>query len=246
MSRPTYNLGMFFEAMHPQWQALLAEQKPALEAIEVELQSLNDARSTNLNFAQSESAYLPGPHQVMRAFETSPDSINVLIVGQDPYPTLGHAIGLAFACEINVNPQPRSLQNIRAEMASDLNISPEVAATVDLAHWQNQGVMLLNRTLTVAPGQANSHQKSGWQAFTAAAITALAASRGEQLVVILWGKPAQTVVPLIEHWVLAEHVLTSAHPSPLSARRGFFGSKPFSKTNDLLLKQGRRKIDWIG
>jgi len=120
-----------------------------------------------------------------------------------------------------VRPQPRSLQNIRTELASDLKISADDATKVDLADWQNHGVMLLNRTLTVSPGEANSHQKLGWQAFTAAAIEALAALRGGQLVVMLWGKPAQSVVPLLGSMVSPGCILTSAHPSPLSARRGF-------------------------
>ena len=221
---------MFFEAMHPSWQQLLADQKTVLSNLESLLVE----------------PYLPEPQNVMRAFATNPAEVSVLIVGQDPYPTPGHGIGLAFACDPQVQPQPRSLQNIRAELASDLNIGTDQAATVDLARWQAQGVMLLNRTLTVSPGEPNSHQKLGWQAFTATAISRLAALRGGQLVVVLWGKPAQSVVGFIEQHVLAEHILTSAHPSPLSARRGFFGSRPFSKTNNLLSKQGLRKIDWIG
>ena len=222
---------MFFEAMHPTWQGLLADQIATLEKIESELGA---------------SDFLPARSNVMRAFETDPNGIKVLIVGQDPYPTPSHAIGLAFACPTEVRPQPRSLQNIRAELASDLGVSPEIASAADLTTWAKQGVMLLNRTLTVQPGETHSHQKIGWQAFTATAIERLAAARSGQLVVILWGKPAQSVLPLIAPHVSAEAILISAHPSPLSARRGFFGSKPFSKTNDLLLKKGERKIDWIG
>ena len=218
---------MFFEAMHPGWQRLLADQKSVLEAIE----------------AQLSVTYLPAPQNVMRAFTTDPAEVRVLIVGQDPYPTPGHAIGLAFACPPEVRPQPRSLQNIRAELAADLG---RPADNVDLARWAEQGVMLLNRTLTVAPQQTNSHSLFGWQGFTATAIERLAVLRGEQLVAILWGKPAQSVVGLIAPHLLAEAILTSAHPSPLSARRGFFGSKPFSRTNELLEKQGLRKIDWFG
>jgi uracil-DNA glycosylase len=226
---------MFFEAMHPVWQGLLADQKPTLERIEKALAEAGQG-----------SSFLPAAQHVMRAFETDPNSIRVLIVGQDPYPTPGHAIGLAFACQADIRPQPRSLKNIRAELESDLGVSAERAEAVDLARWAEQGVMLLNRTLTVAPGQPHSHLNLGWQAFTATTIERLAALRGEQLVAILWGKPAQAVVPWLGQHVLPEAILTSAHPSPLSARRGFFGSKPFSKTNVLLEKRGLHKIDWFG
>jgi len=236
---------MFFEAMHRSWQDLLCDQKTVLENIEVALAETTGSDPNEGFGAEGASTYLPAPQNVMRAFATDPNATRVLIVGQDPYPTPGHAIGLAFACPPTIKPQPRSLQNIRAELAADLSVAPEIAATTDLADWAEQGVMLLNRTLTVTPGSTNSHLKLRWQAFSATAIARLAAARGEHLVVILWGKPAQAVVPLIAPHVLAEAILTSAHPSPLSARRGFFGSKPFSKTNDLLIKMGERKIDWI-
>ena len=223
---------MFFEAMHPAWQALLADQKELLETIEKALA------------AEGASVpYLPAPNQVMRAFEADPSQVRVLIVGQDPYPTPGHAIGLAFACPIDTAPQPRSLQNIRAELATDLGAE---TAKVDLARWADQGVMLLNRTLTVAAGQTNSHLKMGWQALTATAIERLGVLRGGQLVALLWGKPAQAVVSLLEPSIGSANLLTAAHPSPLSARRGFFGSRPFSRANALLMKQGLKPIDWLG
>ena len=223
---------MFFEAMHPAWQVLLADQKTGLEAIEKALA------------ANRASVWcLPAENQVMRAFKTDPNQLRVLIVGQDPYPTPGHAVGLAFACPIDTVPQPRSLQNIRAELASDLGAE---TTKVDLAHWAEDGVMLLNRTLTVAPGQTNSHLKMGWQSFTATAIERLGVLRGEHLVALLWGKPAQGVAGLLESSIGNANVLAAAHPSPLSARRGFFGSKPFSRANALLVQKGLKPIDWLG
>ncbi len=235
MPRATYNLFMFFEAMHPQWQSLLADQKDALESIE-----------KALAVETAGEPYLPSPPNVMRAFKSDPNQTRVLIVGQDPYPTPGHAIGLAFACPIEITPQPRSLQNIRTEIASDLDASLAQTANIDLASWVDQGVMLLNRTLTVAPGATNSHLKIGWQTFTATAIARLAALRGPSLVAILWGKPAQTSANLLEPSLGNANVLVSAHPSPLSASRGFFGSKPFSRTNELLVQKGQQPIDWLG
>ena len=223
---------MFFEAMHPVWQRLLADQKIVLETIE-------NALAAN----RASVLYLPAENQVMRAFKTDPNQLRVLIVGQDPYPTPGHAVGLAFACPTDTVPQPRSLQNIRAELASDLGAE---TTKVDLARWADDGVMLLNRTLTVAPGQTNSHLKLGWQGFTATAIERLGVLRGERLVAILWGKPAQSVAGLLVPRLGDANVLIAAHPSPLSARRGFFGSKPFSRANGLLVQQGLKPIDWLG
>jgi len=236
MPRATYNFVMFFEAMHPAWQSLLADQKSVLESIEKALAELAAAEG-------SSESYLPAPQNVMRAFATDPIQTRVLIVGQDPYPTRGHAVGLAFACPTEIRPQPRSLQNIRTELAADLGAE---SAEVDLAAWAGQGVMLLNRTLTVSPGQTNSHLKLGWQPFTALAIERLAVLRAGSLVALLWGKPAQSVVGLIEPAIGAANVLTAAHPSPLSARRGFFGSKPFSSANGLLEQKGLKPIDWLG
>jgi uracil-DNA glycosylase len=236
MPRGTYNFFMFYEAMHPEWQGLLADQKPVLESIEKGLAELAAAEGTS-------ESYLPAPHNVMRAFATDPRQTRVLIVGQDPYPTPGHAIGLAFACPNQIKPQPRSLQNIRAELATDLGLQ---ASAIDLAGWADQGVMLLNRTLTVSARQTNSHLKLGWQPFTAVAIERLAALRADSLVALLWGKPAQAVAGLIEPAIGSANVLTAAHPSPLSARRGFFGSKPFSGANGLLVKKGLQPIDWLG
>jgi uracil-DNA glycosylase len=181
--------------------------------------------------------YLPAGEQVLRAFTTPFDDVRVLIVGQDPYPTPGHPIGLSFAVERHVRPLPRSLANIYRELADDLGIAP--AEHGDLTAWSDRGVMLLNRVLTVRPGEPGSHRGLGWERVTDAAIGALAA-RGGPLVAVLWGRQAATVRPLLA----GVPVVESAHPSPLSASRGFFGSKPFSETNRLLQEQGAAAINW--
>lgn len=181
--------------------------------------------------------YLPANENVLRAFERQFDAVRVLIVGQDPYPTPGHSIGLAFAVERHVRPLPRSLANIHRELRDDLGI--DSPAHGDLSAWSEQGVLLLNRVLTVRPGQPGSHRGRGWEEVTAAAVRALVA-RGGPLVVVLWGSHAKTLLPLLE----GVAVLESAHPSPLSASRGFFGSRPFSRANESLVAQGAAPIDW--
>ena len=182
-------------------------------------------------------AYLPAGDRVLRAFARPLTDVRVLTVGQDPYPTPGHAIGLSFAVDRDVRPLPRSLSNIYRELHDDLGIVP--AAHGDLSAWSDQGVMLLNRVLTVAPGQPASHRGWGWEGVTAHAIRTLAA-RDRPLVAILWGRDAQNLAPLLGD----TPVIASAHPSPLSASRGFFGSRPFSRTNDLLARQGMPPVDW--
>ena len=181
--------------------------------------------------------YLPAGDHVMRAFARPLGDVRVLIVGQDPYPTPGHPIGLSFAVAPDVRPVPRSLTNIYAELNTDLGLAP--VAHGDLSAWADQGVMLLNRVLTVSPGAAASHRGRGWEAVTECAITALA-GRGGPCAAILWGRDAQSLKPLLGPipWV------ESAHPSPLSASRGFFGSRPFSRVNKLLTDQGAGPIDW--
>ncbi|MBH0084574.1 uracil-DNA glycosylase [Salinibacterium sp. SWN167] len=192
-------------------------------------------------FLDAESAagrpWLPEPDAVLRAFEAPYDQVRVLVVGQDPYPTPGHAVGLAFSADRAVRPLPRSLSNIYKELHDDLGIPP--AAHADLSAWQSQGVLLLNRVLTVQAGVTGSHRRHGWEEITAAAIRALAA-RPQPLVAVLWGKEAAAVAPLLGD----TPVIVSAHPSPLSARRGFFGSKPFSRVNAALEVQGAAPIDW--
>lgn len=181
--------------------------------------------------------YLPAGDRVLRAFQRPLAGVKVLIVGQDPYPTPGHPIGLSFAVDRHVRPLPRSLANIYQELQSDLGIPP--AAHGDLSAWSDQGVMLLNRVLTVRPGAPASHRGWGWEKVTEHAIRTLVA-RGGPLVAILWGRDAASLRPLLG----PVPIVASAHPSPLSASRGFFGSRPFSRANELLAKQGADPVDW--
>jgi uracil-DNA glycosylase len=181
--------------------------------------------------------YLPAGDNILRAFKQPFADVRVLIVGQDPYPTPGHPIGLSFAVERHVRPIPRSLQNIYRELQADLGVSPP--AHGDLTAWTEHGVLLLNRCLTVGPGAPASHRGKGWEAVTDQAIRALVA-RGTPLVAILWGRDAQTLKPMLG----PVPVIESAHPSPMSADRGFFGSRPFSRANELLKEQGAEPVDW--
>lgn len=181
--------------------------------------------------------YLPAGDRVLRAFARPRDEVKVLIVGQDPYPTPGHPIGLSFAVDAHVRPLPRSLGNIYRELQDDLGIDP--APHGDLSAWSDQGVMLLNRVLTVAPGAPASHRGWGWETVTEHAIRSLVA-RERPLVAILWGRDAANLRPLLGD----TPIIMSAHPSPLSASRGFFGSKPFSRANELLIGQGAQPVDW--
>lgn len=187
--------------------------------------------------ARSGAGYLPAGDQVLRVFTRPLAQVRVLIVGQDPYPTPGHPIGLSFAVERHVHPLPRSLANIYAELEADLGIPP--ASHGDLTAWQEQGVMLMNRVLSVRPGAPGSHRRRGWEEVTELAVRTLAA-RGGPLVAILWGRDAQSLTPLLG----SVPVIASAHPSPLSASRGFFGSRPFSQADALLQEQGAPPIDW--
>ena len=212
--------------MDPGWATALAPVAGQL----VELEGF-------LREEASGDGYLPDTANVLRAFTYPMDAVRVLIVGQDPYPTPGHSLGLAFAVERNVRPLPRSLHNIYRELRDDLGVStPEHG---DLTAWAERGVMLLNRVLTVRPGASGSHRKKGWEQVTECAIRALV-DRGGPLVVILWGKDAESLLPLLE----GVPTVVSAHPSPLSAARGFFGSQPFSRANDLLMKQGAEPVKW--
>ncbi|MFC5501159.1 uracil-DNA glycosylase [Lysinimonas soli] len=206
----------------------------ALQPVAARIEAMGD-------FLRAEVAagrpYLPPGPRVLRAFEAPMSSVKVLIVGQDPYPTPGHAVGLAFSVEPTVRPVPRSLQNIYQELHSDLGIA--VPSNGDLTPWSRQGVMLLNRVLTVRAGAAGSHRGKGWEAVTEHAIRALVA-RGGPLVAILWGRDAGTLRPLLG----ATPIIASAHPSPLSASSGFFGSRPFSRANELLVAAGASPVDW--
>lgn len=193
------------------------------------------------DFLRAETAagrrYLPAGENVLRAFRAPFDDVRVLIVGQDPYPTPGHPIGLSFAVERSVRPVPRSLQNIYRELRDDLGVATPVHG--DLTAWTEQGVLLLNRVLTVQAGASGSHRGKGWEPVTEAAIRALVA-RDRPLVAILWGRDAGTLRPLLG----ATPVIASAHPSPLSASSGFFGSRPFSRANELLAAAGGALVDW--
>jgi uracil-DNA glycosylase len=181
--------------------------------------------------------YLPaGPH-VLRAFQQPFDDVRVLIVGQDPYPTPGHAVGLSFSVAPEVRPLPGSLVNIFREYQQDLGLP--APGSGDLTPWTRRGVLLLNRALTTAPRNPGAHRGKGWEEVTEQAIRALVA-RGTPLVAILWGRDARNLRPLLGHLPAVE----SAHPSPMSADRGFFGSRPFSRANELLARQGAEPVDW--
>lgn len=205
------------------------------------LASVDDQIASMGRFLREELAagrpYLPHGDHVLRAFQRPLADVRVLVVGQDPYPTPGHPIGLSFAVAPDVRPIPRSLTNIYQELHTDLGLEP--AAHGDLTAWSDQGVMLLNRVLTVRPGEAASHRGRGWEAVTECAIQAVV-RRGGPLAAILWGRDAQSLKPMLGAvpWV------ESAHPSPLSAHRGFFGSRPFSRVNRMLEEQGGRAVDW--
>lgn len=183
--------------------------------------------------------YLPAGENVLRAFTFPFDNVRVLIVGQDPYPTPGHAVGLSFSVAPEVRPLPRSLANIFDEYTADLGYP--LPACGDLTPWAQRGVLLLNRVLTVRPSNPASHRGKGWEAVTECAIRALAA-RSEPMVAILWGRDASTLKPMLT--AANCMVIESPHPSPLSASRGFFGSRPFSRTNEMLAGLGADPIDW--
>jgi uracil-DNA glycosylase len=181
--------------------------------------------------------FLPAGERVFAAFATPFEDVRVLLVGQDPYPTPGHAVGLAFSVAPHVWPLPRSLQNVFREYQDDLGLP--APSSGDLSPWVGQGVLLLNRSLTVAPGAPASHRGWGWEEVTQAAIDALVA-RGGPLVAVLWGRDARSLAPRLGSVPRIE----SPHPSPMSADRGFFGSRPFSRVNAALVAQGAAPIDW--
>jgi uracil-DNA glycosylase len=213
--------------MAPDWAAALAPVDERITAMGQFLRAeLASGRS-----------YLPAGDDIFKAFRRPLADVRVLIVGQDPYPTPGHPIGLSFAVAPDVRPLPGSLRNIYQELSTDLGIPP--APHGDLTAWADRGIMLLNRVLTVRPGEAASHRGRGWEEVTDCAIASLV-RRGGPTAAILWGRDAQSLRPALGEvpWV------ESAHPSPLSAARGFFGSRPFSRVNRLLTDQGAEPIDW--
>ncbi|QMV85168.1 uracil-DNA glycosylase [Corynebacterium hindlerae] len=207
--------------MHPSWEPVFADIKADCVAMR---------QKVGQNF-------LPPEADVFRAFRTPFEDVKVLILGQDPYPTPGHAMGLSFSVARDVRPLPRSLNNIYAELNADLGIP--VPQHGDLSAWAEQGVMLLNRVLTVAPGQPGSHRGLGWEPITQHVIEALVA-RGTPLVAVLWGRDAQSATRFLGD----TPIIASAHPSPLSARRGFFGSRPFSRVNEQLVALGAEPVQW--
>ncbi len=215
------------ELIDPGWAAALAPVADRIAA-------MGDFLRAEVAAGRS---YLPPGPRVLRAFEQPLAAVRVLVVGQDPYPTPGHAVGLSFSVGPEVRPLPPSLVNIFKEYVDDLGLPPPSSG--DLAPWAQRGVLLLNRSLSVAPGQPNAHQGRGWEAVSEQAIRALAA-RGGPLVAILWGRNARGLTPLLG----AVPTVESAHPSPLSARGGFFGSRPFSRANTLLVEQGGEPVDW--
>ncbi len=218
------------ELIHPTWAR-------ALEPVAGQIAAMGE-------FLRAEVAagrgYLPAGPAVLRAFERPLTDVRVLIVGQDPYPTPGHAVGLSFSVAPDVRPVPKSLINIFQELGTDLGLPRPTCG--DLTPWADRGVLLLNRVLTVRPGAAASHRGKGWEAVTDRAIAALAerAAAGQPLVAILWGRDARSLAPALGPVPRIE----SAHPSPLSAHAGFFGSRPFSRANDLLVRAGADPIDW--
>jgi uracil-DNA glycosylase len=213
--------------MAPDWAA-------ALEPVDEQVAEMGRFLRAELAAGR---AYQPDGDRVFRAFERPLSEVRVLIVGQDPYPNPAHPIGLSFAVRRDVWPLPPSLVNIYTELRDDLGIMPPRHG--DLTAWADQGVMLLNRTLTVQPGASNSHRGKGWEPVTERAITALA-ERGGPCVAILWGSDARRLKPLLAPVPAVE----SAHPSPLSAYRGFLGSRPFSTVNAMLVEQGAQPVDW--
>ncbi|MFV0533042.1 MAG: uracil-DNA glycosylase [Cumulibacter sp.] len=215
------------ELVHPEWL-------PVLAPVEANIAAMGEFLRAEVAAGRS---YLPSGQNILRAFSQPLSNIRVLIVGQDPYPTPGHAVGLCFSVAPDVRPIPRSLQNIYREYAADLGIDPPQHG--DLSAWERNGVLLLNRCLSVQPNKPAAHRGKGWEAVTDAAIDGLVA-RGGPLVALLWGRDAQSLTPRLAD----TPIVASAHPSPMSADRGFFGSRPFSRVNELLQQQGGQPVDW--
>lgn len=221
------------DLMDPSWAQ-------ALQPVEPRIRELGNFLREEV---QSGHPFLPHSSRIFAAFQIPVDQVKVLIVGQDPYPTKGHPIGLAFATEASVRPLPASLRNIYKELESDLHI-PQPSHG-DLTPWVKQGVMLLNRCLSVEVGRPGSHRNKGWEIITDEVIRILNNRTDKEgkplpLVAILWGRDARNLAPLLTHATLIE----SPHPSPLSAYSGFFGSRPFSRANAALIEQGLSPINW--
>lgn len=206
----------------------------ALEPVSGDIAAMGEFLRSEIAAGRS---YLPAGEHVLRAFTQPFEQVRVLIVGQDPYPTPGHAIGLSFSVASDVRPLPKSLVNIFKEYCDDLGYP--MPQNGDLSPWADHGVLLLNRALSVAPRSPNSHQGKGWEAITEHAIRTLAA-RDRPLVAILWGRNARNLKPLLDGVTCIE----SPHPSPMSASGGFFGSRPFSRANEALAAAGAPQVDW--
>jgi uracil-DNA glycosylase len=215
------------ELIAPDWAAALA---PAQSTVT----SIGDFLRREVSEGRR---FLPAGEHILRAFARPLVDVRVLIVGQDPYPTPGHPVGLSFSVRREVRPLPRSLANIYRELADDTGVA--VPDHGDLSAWTDRGVLLLNRVLTVQAGAPGSHRGRGWESVTDLAIHSLV-RRGGPLVAILWGRDAQS----LRQALTGVPVIASAHPSPLSASRGFFGSRPFTRANELLVGQGGQPIDW--
>lgn len=224
---------MWFEQMHPEWQSLLGGWRDWLERTQNQL-----ANQTGL---------VPDTEKVMTAFELAPSRIRVIVLGQDPYPTPGVAVGRAFAVASDHPALPASLRNIFTELQSDQNQTKVPTATLE--SWQDQGVWLLNRHLTTLESAPGSHFGIGWQDFTLAAIQQLILNSHQSLVFLLWGNQARAILPSVQKYIDENParllILESPHPSPLSAYRGFFGSKPFGKVNEFFSSRGEQTIDWF-
>ena len=223
---PTATLPPLSQVIDPGWAHALEPVEPQIRKMG---QMLREESATGKHF-------LPAAGNILRAFSYPFDQVKVLIVGQDPYPTPGHAVGLSFSVAPGVE-LPASLRNIYQELTDDLGCPPPPNG--DLTPWAEQGVCLLNRVLTVSPGAPASHRGRGWEEVTQQAIESLVA-RGGPLVAILWGRDAAGLKPLLG----STPVIESPHPSPLSAYRGFFGSRPFSRANQLLEAQGASPVNW--
>jgi uracil-DNA glycosylase len=208
-----------FDQLHSEWQKELERHRDLIQRIDAFLQGREIAPSYDLIF---------------RALRNPIASTKVVIFGQDPYPTQGHAHGLAFSVEASVSTLPPSLRNIYKELQSDLAIS---RTNGDLSDWAEQGVMLINRILSTDVGQSMAHRKLGWQGITEAVAQTLGK---KDVVAVLWGNTALE----LKQYFHPEDVVSSVHPSPLSAHRGFFGSSPFSKVNVKLVSKGYKEISW--
>ena len=214
--------------VHSSWSPILHSYRPDPARLAAFLQQESDAHRP----------WAPEPDLVLRAFSMPMDDVRVVIVGQDPYPTPGHAVGLAFSVAPDTKPLPRSLSNILRELTDDVGVTAPTCG--DLRAWSAQGVLLINRVLTVGANQPGSHRGHGWEPITQAALQALAQRRLGPPVAVLWGRDAQSAARHLQ----GATVISSAHPSPLSAHRGFFGSRPFSRTNEALAARGWDPIDW--